>query len=52
MTSNDEGKHCSQSKRLPDDFLGPIKNKPLKWKDGTLLCGSSPEQKGWTVHWR
>jgi len=50
MTSGDGGRNWSQSLRLPANFLGPIKNKPVKLEDGTLLCGSSSEQKGWTVH--
>ncbi|MCI0365613.1 MAG: exo-alpha-sialidase, partial [Phycisphaerales bacterium] len=29
---------------------GPIKNKPIELADGTILCGSSTEHAGWTVH--
>jgi predicted neuraminidase len=36
--------------RLPEDILGPVRNKPIMLKDGTLLCGSSTEHKGWRVH--
>ena len=50
MTSSDGGVTWSQPRRLPDDILGPVKNKPVQLGDGTLLCGSSSEQKGWTVH--
>jgi predicted neuraminidase len=50
MTSRDGGVTWSQPQRLPDDILGPVKNKPVQLGDGTLLCGSSSEQKGWTVH--
>jgi predicted neuraminidase len=48
--SNDEGNTWSQPERLPDDILGPVKNKPVLLSDGVLLCGPSAEQKGWTVH--
>jgi predicted neuraminidase len=48
MTSSDGGVTWSQPQRLPDDILGPVKNKPVQLGDGTLLCGSSSEQKGWT----
>lgn len=50
MTSCDGGITWSQPQRLPGDILGPAKNKPVQLGDGTLLCGSSSEQKGWTVH--
>ncbi|MHC4645383.1 MAG: sialidase family protein [Planctomycetota bacterium] len=36
--------------RLPEDILGPVKNKPIQLPDGVLLCGSSTEDKGWRVH--
>ncbi len=49
-TSGDGGKSWSEAKRLPDGVLGPIKNKPLRLKDGTLLCPSSTEHDGWKVH--
>jgi predicted neuraminidase len=50
IKSDDAGRSWSQSQRLPDGILGPIKNKPVQFDDGTLLCGSSSEEKGWTVH--
>lgn len=51
-TSDDEGLTWSAPRRLPDGILGPIKNKPIELTDGTLLCGSSTEDKtaGWRVH--
>jgi predicted neuraminidase len=49
-TSPDEGKTWSEARRLPDGILGPIKNKPIQFADGTLLCPSSSETSGWTVH--
>ncbi len=50
IESTDGGKTWSEPERLPDDIAGPIKNKPVLLKDGTLLCGSSTEDKGWRVH--
>lgn len=50
ITSADGGKTWSQPRRLPEGILGPVKNKPVLLKDGTLLCGSSTEHAGWTVH--
>jgi predicted neuraminidase len=50
MTSDDNGKTWSKPKRLPEGFLGPIKNKPVQLDDGDLLCGSSTEPGGWRVH--
>jgi predicted neuraminidase len=47
--SNDNGKTWSDSGRLPDGFLGPVKNKPFVLKTGTLLCPSSTEDNGWNV---
>jgi predicted neuraminidase len=49
-TSTDSGRTWSKPRRLPDGILGPIKNKPVQLKDGTLLCGSSTEHAGWQVH--
>jgi alpha-L-rhamnosidase len=48
--SADGGITWSVQKALPDGFLGPIKNKPVLLKDGTLLSPSSTEGKGWQVH--
>jgi predicted neuraminidase len=50
MTSTDGGKNWSKPRRLPDGFLGPIKNKPVQMPDGSLLCPSSTEHAGWRVH--
>jgi predicted neuraminidase len=51
-TSSDDGATWSKPHRLPEGILGPIKNKPLELADGTLLCGSSTEDRatGWRVH--
>jgi len=50
MTSKNYGKSWSLPRRLPEDILGPVKNKPIQLSDGVLLCGSSTEHKGWRVH--
>ena len=50
-TSSDGGKTWSEAKRLPEDILGPVKNKPIQLADGTILSGSSLEGgPGWRVH--
>jgi predicted neuraminidase len=49
-TSPDHGQTWSEPRRLPESFLGPIKNKPIELDDGTLVCGSSTEHDGWRVH--
>lgn len=49
--SSDQGKTWGPSNRLPDDTLGPTKNKPLELEDGTILCPSSTESPdGWSIH--
>ncbi len=48
--STDDGKTWTKVRRLPDGFVGPVRNPPLELADGTLLCGSSTENKGWRVH--
>ncbi|RXK48947.1 sialidase family protein [Aquirufa rosea] len=48
--SKDGGKTWSNAERLPLGILGPIKNKPVMLKDGTLLCPTSSEDQGWRVH--
>jgi len=49
-TSTDGGATWSKPTRLPDGILGPIKNKPVQLRDGSILCGSSTEHAGWRVH--
>ena len=50
-TSEDGGTSWSDSRRLPDKILGPIKNKPVQLANGDLLCPSSSEHEdGWRVH--
>ena len=31
-------------------LLGPVKNKPIQLRDGSILCPSSTEHRGWRVH--
>lgn len=47
--SKDNGHTWSAREALPAGFLGPIKNKP-EYINGTLICPSSTEGKGWKVH--
>lgn len=49
MASADDGVTWTPPARLPDGILGPIKNKPVLIGN-VLLCGSSEEHAGWTVH--
>ena len=51
--TNDNGNNWSKPERLPDGFLGPIKNKPVETGDGFLLHPSSTEsldEKEWKIH--
>ncbi len=43
LRSPDNGVSWSMPEQLPAGILGPIKNKPLALRDGTLVCGSSVE---------
>jgi alpha-L-rhamnosidase len=49
-TSKDGGISWSEQKALPEGFLGPIKNKPVLLKNGTLLSPVSTEGKASQVH--
>jgi predicted neuraminidase len=49
-TSSDAGRTWSDPQRLPEDILGPVKNKPVQLANGDLLCPSSSEHDGWQVH--
>ena len=52
--SEDNGKTWGAARRLPDGILGPIKNKPVQLKDGSILSGSSAEGfkvgPSWQIH--
>jgi len=50
MESEDEGGSWSFPFRLPEDILGPVKNKPELLSNGTLICPSSTESDGWRSH--
>jgi predicted neuraminidase len=59
MTSDDHGQTWSAPRKLGEDaklgdknpnLLGPVKNKPIQLKDGTILCPSSSEHQNWRVH--
>ena len=50
----DGGLTWSAARRLPEGILGPIKNKPVRLPDGTILAPSSTESQqspsAWRVH--
>jgi predicted neuraminidase len=52
--SPDRGRTWSDARRLPDGILGPIKNKPVRLADGTILSPSSTEsadaRSAWRIH--
>jgi len=54
LSSRDEGRTWGGRRRLPDGVLGPIKNKPVRLADGTIVSGSSTESTKnpsvWRVH--
>lgn len=50
VDSTDGGATWQNRHLLPEFFLGPVKNKPIRLDDGTILCGSSTEHNGWRVH--
>jgi alpha-L-rhamnosidase len=50
-TSKDNGLTWSAAQALPEDYIGPVKNKPVLLKNGTLLSPTSTEGSGgWLVH--
>lgn len=49
--SGDSGQTWSEAERLPDGYIGPVKNKPVLLGDGRLICPSSTEgEGGWKVY--
>ncbi len=51
-TSRDAGRTWSEAERLPDGILGPIKNKPVRLVDGSIISGSSTETDERPSTWR
>jgi predicted neuraminidase len=53
-TSTDHGATWSAATKLPEGFLGPIKNKPVQLPNGDILCPTSNETdenpSKWSVH--
>lgn len=48
-TSDDGGITWSEAKKLPEGFIGPVKNKPVLI-DGKLISPTSSEHDGWRVY--
>jgi predicted neuraminidase len=51
-TSDDGGRTWGEPRRLPDGILGPIKNKPVRMPDGTIIAPSSTETPDTPSSWR
>lgn len=49
-TSKDGGKTWSEATKLPNGYIGPVKNKPVLLSNGNLFAPSSKEGKGWRIH--
>ncbi|CAN5181644.1 exo-alpha-sialidase [soil metagenome] len=52
-TSENDGTTWSDARRLPEGFLGPIKNKPIQLRNGDILYPSSTESENdntWEIH--
>ena len=43
LVSKDGGRSWGDRARLPENIIGPVKNKPVRLADGTLLCPSARE---------
>ena len=48
-SSHDAGISWDVPVRLPDGFVGPVRNHPVELSNGDLLCPSSTEDHGWQV---
>jgi predicted neuraminidase len=49
--SKDNGKSWSEKVKIPDSFYGPIKDKAVRLKNGTILCPTSIETKeNWNIY--
>ena len=51
-TSPDHGRTWTNARRLPDGILGPIKNKPVRLGDRTIVAASSTESPERPSRWR
>lgn len=49
-TSKDGGKTWSVAKKMPEGYIGPVKNKPILLNNGNLFAPSSKEGNGWKIH--
>lgn len=49
-TSKDGGITWSAATKLPDGYIGPVKNKPILLDNGNLFAPSSKEGDGWKIH--
>lgn len=50
IVSRDNGKTWSPRMRLPEEIIGPVKNKPELLPNGDLICPTSSEHDGWQVY--
>ncbi|MCA9185499.1 MAG: sialidase family protein [Pirellulaceae bacterium] len=50
MVSSDDGVTWQHRARLPNQGIGPVKNKPVQLADGTIVAPSSTEDNGWQIH--
>lgn len=49
-SSKDGGITWSDAKKMPEGYIGPVKNKPVLLSNGNLFAPSSKEGNGWKVH--
>jgi hypothetical protein len=51
ILSYDRGRSFQSAQRLPEGIDGPVRSKPIRLKDGALLCPSSTEHgDDWRFH--
>ncbi|MGI9244966.1 MAG: exo-alpha-sialidase, partial [Verrucomicrobiales bacterium] len=51
LVSYDRGRSFRDQRRLPEGIDGPVRSRPLRLADGSLLCPSSTEHNGdWRFH--
>ncbi len=50
IVSKDNGRTWAERRRLPEEILGPVKNKAILVEGTGLLCPTSSEHDGWRVH--